>query len=383
MNMNMAAPVIISEEDQQAFDKLAADFSAKVIAESIHEFEYPYALDPAGVAGSVADLGFFSVNLPAEYGGLGLGFYPLAGILEQVSAVDAGLAGTIFANAAALEIVSVASASSGCESVYGTLGQAGALPLAFQAFAAPGESASPAYARKDGAYLLTGRADLVVSGGTAAHAVLPAGRGDGSFSYFLVNLAGPGVKASRPVVTIGMQSCKPVDVELNGAKGVLIGSEGGGRALFEEMCGRMSYPACGIILGIMKGSFRTALEYCEQRYQGGRMIVHWGDVRMKLAGMGSLVDMAGACVAGLKGMFAAGVPDTGACAVSCAVQVGRFSTDATSEGMQLLGGNGYMKDYGQEKRMRDAKQAQCLLGSPLLRKKRFIDAMIEKRAANN
>jgi alkylation response protein AidB-like acyl-CoA dehydrogenase len=51
---------------------------------------------------------------------------------------------------------------------------------------------------------------------------------------------------------------------------------------------------------------------------------------------------------------------------------------ATVDGVQLLGGSGYMKDFGQEKRMRDAKQVQCLLGMAPVRKMDFIDQIIKE-----
>jgi len=41
--------------------------------------------------------------------------------------------------------------------------------------------------------------------------------------------------------------------------------------------------------------------------------------------------------------------------------------------VQILGGYGYMKDYGQEKRMRDAKQIQAVFGSSPTRVQRIID----------
>jgi alkylation response protein AidB-like acyl-CoA dehydrogenase len=377
--MNTPAPVIISEEDQQAFNKLAADFSVNVLADNVHEYEYPYKIDPSSIISSVIDLGFFSINLPSEYGGLGLGFQPLAEILVKISLVDAGLSGTLFANTAALEIVSVASALSSCANIYDILSQANALPLAFQAYSSPDDTTVPVASKRDGNYYLTGRTDLLVSGGTASYAVLPAKSNNGSYSYFLVNLKDKEITKSKPVVTIGMQSCMPVDTELSGARGILVGKEGEGKLLFEEVSRSMSYAVCGILLGIMKGSFNMALEYCSQRYQGGRMIIGWSDMRMKLAGMGTLITLAETCLCGLKSMFASGSVEAGTSALAAAVQIGNISSAVTSEGVQALGGNGYMKDYGQEKRMRDAKQAQSLLGSSLLRKKRVIDDIIREK----
>ena len=65
-------------------------------------------------------------------------------------------------------------------------------------------------------------------------------------------------------------------------------------------------------------------------------------------------------------------------AQAAAIHIGELANRVTADGVQLFGGNGYTKDYPQEKRMRDAKQAQSLLGSPLLRKKSMIDAVIKE-----
>lgn len=376
--MNTAAPVIMSEEDQQAFNDLAVTFAKNQLADFIHDHEYPYTRDPSASVSGISDLGFLSINLPGEYGGLDLTVQPLAAILERISVVDAGLAGTVFANAAALEIISVASSSSDCARIYEMISQANALPLAFPAYSSPAEASGVTSSKKDGAHRLYGTVELLVTGGTASYAVLPAADADCSYSYYLVDLNDREIKKSGTVLTIGLQSCRPVDIEMNGAAGILIGKEGEGKLLFEEVCRRMSYPVCGIFLGIMKGSFTAALDYCGQRYQGGRMIIEWEDVRMKLAGMNSLISMAETCQYGLRSMFSSGCTNAGVSAVSSAVHIGALSIDVTSEGMQLLGGNGYMKDYGQEKRMRDAKQAQCLLGSSPLRKKSLFETMIKE-----
>jgi len=61
-----------------------------------------------------------------------------------------------------------------------------------------------------------------------------------------------------------------------------------------------------------------------------------------------------------------------------AIHIAEMACRATVDGVQLLGGNGYMKDYGQEKRMRDAGQAQCLLGMAPVRKMDLIDLIIRE-----
>jgi len=221
--MNAIAATIITDEEQQSFNDLAGTFAENQLGEFIHDHEYPYHLDPA-------------------YGGLGLTPGTLAEILERISRVDAGLAGTLFANAAALEIISAAAASSDCGGIYESVNCDGALPLAFQAYAAPCETSVPVSQEKNGAFLLSGRADLVVAGAAARHAGIPARNGNGSYSYFLVDISGKEVKKSAPVVTIVMQSSMPVDMEFNGARAILIGEEGDGRRCLMSSAGGCRTP---------------------------------------------------------------------------------------------------------------------------------------------
>ena len=42
--------------------------------------------------------------------------------------------------------------------------------------------------------------------------------------------------------------------------------------------------------------------------------------------------------------------------------VGEMAVESATNGVQILGGSGYMDDFGQAKRMRDAKQAQGIFG---------------------
>jgi alkylation response protein AidB-like acyl-CoA dehydrogenase len=49
----------------------------------------------------------------------------------------------------------------------------------------------------------------------------------------------------------------------------------------------------------------------------------------------------------------------------------------TTDGVQVLGDNGYMKDYGQENRFRDAKHLQAFLGLAPLRKLGLVKSLIK------
>jgi len=54
--------------------------------------------------------------------------------------------------------------------------------------------------------------------------------------------------------------------------------------------------------------------------------------------------------------------------LAAALHVHELACEVVTDGIQVLGGNGYMKDYGQEKRYRDARQVQALLGTAPMKK---------------
>jgi alkylation response protein AidB-like acyl-CoA dehydrogenase len=120
--------------------------------------------------------------------------------------------------------------------------------------------------------------------------------------------------------------------------------------------------------GIMRGSFNEAMAYAKERFQGGCEIINWSEVSMLLAGMAIKVNVAEMCVAQSCQAIDLGGEDWGPSVTAAAIHIHELACEAVTDGIQVLGGNGYMKDYGQEKRYRDARQVQALLGIAPLKK---------------
>ena len=376
--MNQSA-YIQQNEEIRAFNDLACSFARKELLEHVHEHEYPYRRKVTGVMKMAMEAGLFGINLPVDWGGTGLDASALAGIVEEISAIDAGMAAMLFTNAAALEIIAAAETNGeSCLSTYQLIAGQEGIPLAFQSYVSPDEIDFPEVSGKD-KYLLNGNLPLLSLGGMARYAVAAGARQkDKGFSYYLIDLSAPGVTKSDPVLTLGFQACQAVDTNLKDVPGLLIGAEGAGNIYFQKMLSAMSVPAAAISLGIMQGCFKEALDYAGQRWQGGRNIVEWSGVRMKLAEIAIQIDVAKSCLSGIRSAYDAASPDANHPAVAAAIHISELACGATSEGVQLLGGNGYMKDYGQEKRMRDAWQARSLLGMSGLKKMKYIDRIIEE-----
>ncbi len=371
---------ILVNEELRLLERTAQDFAAKeLVDERVERDSYPFAPFFETVLVKAHDLGFLAVTLPEEMGGSGMSVTAMVLLLKDLCQADASLGAVIFTNALAMEIMRNAKAGEQLkQSVAQDAGFREAL-LAFPSFCDPGEIGNLADAKNmDGGFALSGSVDYVVLGNVAGHALLPARiAGSDGYSFFLVDLGGPGVTASAPVLSLGMRACPAVDLSLQGAPAAIVGEPGRGAAYFAEAAALMQLASAGMAAGVLRGSFQEALAYAEQRRQGGREIVNWSEVRMLLASMAIKLKTSDLCLAQACSDFEAENEGWSLAAAAASLYIQEVAVTATTDGIQVLGGNGYMKEYHQEKRFRDAQQIQALLGMAPVRRIKFIGRIID------
>jgi alkylation response protein AidB-like acyl-CoA dehydrogenase len=118
--------------------------------------------------------------------------------------------------------------------------------------------------------------------------------------------------------------------------------------LYGSLLARLSLVSAACAAGLENMAYRKALAYASERYQGGKEIIDHTHLRTVLGAMaanctvGSSVVLGAAADLSLRHALAAKISVTESCVRVC--------TDA----VQILGGYGYMKDYGLEEKMRDA-----------------------------
>jgi alkylation response protein AidB-like acyl-CoA dehydrogenase len=105
-----------------------------------------------------------------------------------------------------------------------------------------------------------------------------------------------------------------------------------------------------------------------QREQGGRKIIDWSELQMLLADMALQIEVADMLINDACRASEAGIKGWQQKALAAAVHIQAAAAKVTTDGVQALGGVGYMKAFGQEKRMRDAKHIQASLGLTPLKK---------------
>ena len=206
--------------------------------------------------------------------------------------------------------------------------------------------------------VLEGEIDYVVLAPVAPLYLLPA-KMDGEDALFLVK-NGEGVVVGESLLTLGLRACPAADIVIKAAEGTLVASGDSARSVYLETVEDLRAAVAAIHAGIMAGCLEEATAYARERYQGWKQIIDHGVIRAYLGRIAAAAAVAEELfrVAAGNGSARAGEP------LPAAVQltVGEMAVESTTNGVQVLGGNGYMNDYGQAKRMRDAKQARGIFG---------------------
>ena len=130
--------------------------------------------------------------------------------------------------------------------------------------------------------------------------------------------------------------------------------EKGGQAAMATF--EASRPAVGAqAVGIARAAYEYALEYAKTREQFGRPIIANQGVAFMLADMKTKVDAARLLVWRAAWMGRNGVPFTAGEGSMSKLFAGEAAVDITEKAIQILGGNGYTREYPVERWHRDAK----------------------------
>ena len=115
-------------------------------------------------------------------------------------------------------------------------------------------------------------------------------------------------------------------------------------------------PAVGAMaLGVARAAYEYALEYAQQREQFGRKIADFQAIAFKLADMKTRIDTSRLLVWRAGWMSRNNKPFINAEGSMAKLVASETAVYVTDEAIQILGGNGYTRDYPVERMHRDAK----------------------------
>lgn len=368
--------------DISAFQDLAERFSKKEIAPlALEKDRYPFADFQEEAVKVAASVGLLGMTLPEKYGGMGQGMRALGAVLEVIARADASMAAVILTQALARAVIIELGPPETAEKWVALEKDGITLLLAFPLYEDPENLPESVSAKRDGnSFKLDGAIGYLACLPVARAVIVPAKIADtGKSGFFLVETTMKGMTVSEPVVSLGLRGCPAADLELKNVSVPSSNQLGGedGAEKFVEAVEHFRGPLAAIALGILHGAYSASLNYTKDRYQAKKQIIEHHMVRRMLSQMVSWIDIASPAVA--HACLTADRDEICSASELLSIQeiVTMAATRATTDAVQTLGGYGYMHEYGQEKRMRDAKQLQAVFGSSRTRIMNVMDRQLQ------
>jgi alkylation response protein AidB-like acyl-CoA dehydrogenase len=314
---------------------------------------------------ALGDLGLFGLIIPEAYGGLELSNAAYARVLAQTSSHDSSVSLTIGAHS-----------SIGMKGIllFGTPEQkarylpklaSGEMIAAFcltEASAGSDAASVRTAARRnaDGSWTLNGEKIWITNGGIA-HLYTVFARTDtpeGKLSAFIVEAAWPGVSHGPHEDKMGIRASSTTTVAFNDvrvpAENVL-GDVGKGFKTAMSILNNGRTGLGGGAVGGMKSLIKLAVRQAQERRQFGKDIAQYGLVREKIAQMTVDCFAAESTVWMVAHYIDEACEDYSVEAAISKVFASEAMQRAAYEGLQIAGGNGFMREFRYEQIVRDAR----------------------------
>jgi acyl-CoA dehydrogenase len=318
------------------------------------------------------ELGYMNLNVPADYGGSGLGVVDQCLIVEELAYACGGMTTSIIANCLALEPILLGGTPEQRERILRPF--CAQYQLASFCLTEPSGGSDAGglrtKARRDGdGYVLDGEKCFITNGPHASlytvFATLDPALRHRGISAFVVPRSTPGVVPGKDEEKMGHRASSTGTIRFESARvpaANRLGGEGDGFALAMRTLDQTRTPIGALATGIAQAALDHAARYALKRETFGKPIAEHQAIQIKLANMAQAVH-----AARLLTWHAAWTIDRGAKGTLESSIAKCFASDAAlhvaDEAIQTFGGYGYMKEYPVEKLLRDAKLTQIYEGA--------------------
>ncbi len=375
-------------EEQAAIAGMARAFGRDRIAPHADAWETAGAI-PRAVLEEAAGLGFAAMYVPEAMGGAGLSRLDAALVFEALAMACPTVAAFISIHNMCAHMI----AAHGSEPVRERY-----LPrvvtmqtIVSYCLSEPGSGSDAAAlrtraARTNDGWTLNGTKAFISGGGFSdLYLVMARTGGDGpkGVSAFLVEDGSPGLSFGARERKMGWKAQPTTQVQFDDCAvptANLLGEEGMGfrYAMKGLDGGRLNIAATA--LGGAQAALDTALAYTGERRAFGQALRDFQSVQFRLADMETELQAARIFLYQAAWKLDTGAPD----ATKYCAMAKRLVTDAAfkaaNDALQLLGGYGYLADYGIEKIVRDLRVHQILEGANEIMRVIIARALIAEAA---
>lgn len=367
----MSTPLTRLSEEEALFQASVRRFAKEQIAPRARDMDHKAAIDPA-LLKQLFELGLTGIEVPEEFGGQGGTFFQSILAVEEIAAVDPGVAvlvdvqNTLVVNAirdyGTLEqqqrfLTRLAADTVGAYALSEANSGSDAFALATRAVA-DGDD-----------FLLTGRklwiSNAAEAGLFLVFATINPEAGHRGITCFLVDRNTPGLSIGRKEDKLGIRCSSTCEVLLDNVRipaANILGQPGKGYKVAIETlnAGRIAIGAQ--LVGLAHGALQHAIGYARQRRQFGKPIAEFQGVQFQLAEMAMQVESARLMVYNAARLRDAKLPYVKEAAMA-KLHSSLIAEEVASQAVEIFGGIGFTKECPVEKLYRDAKIGRIYEGT--------------------
>lgn len=326
----------------------------------------------------LGEMGIIGLPYPEEYGGTNGGYLPYVLAVEEISKIHASLGIGYSVNTSLCAGAIYNNASKELKKKYLPdllLGKKiGAFNLTEPEAGSDAGNGSTIAVKEGDHYIINGLKCFSTNAPLAdtyvVFAITDKSKGSRGMSAFIVEKDFPGVSIGKIENKSGINAAQVSEVIYDNCKVPaenLIGEEGKGLGIGLSTLDGGRIGVAAQALGIAEGAFEIARDYMKQRVQFGKPIYKNQYLGFKMAELALEIEQAKYMVYKAALDKDAGRPYS-VSAAKAKLACSDAAMHVTVEAVQMLGGNGYMRDYHVERMMRDAKITQIYEGTNEIQK---------------
>lgn len=381
-------------DERRLIKEAAREFTMKRVLPLANKLDPDKGLIPRELIEEMAELGYFAILIPEQYGGLGLGAYEYCLVAEELArgwmsvasliARGNGLIGALDGLTPEQKAVVLPKMAKG-EFL-------GAFSLSEPNAGSDVANLSCRAVRVGDHWEITGnkywctfadQADFILVFARTAP-MNPKARHRGLTAFLVEKPRGelpPNVQGS-PIPKIGYHGWTTWELAFDGCRvpvSQVVGEEGRGFYLAAAGLETARAHTAARSIGLAQGALEDAIKYAKERHQFGEPIGNFQAIRFKLADMATQIEAARALLYSVCEKIDSGVRcDTEAAMVK--LFASEMSEVVTSEGLQIHGGAGYTTHFAAERYWRDSRLTKIFEGTSEIQKRIISDALLGKIA---
>ena len=366
-----APPLTVLSEDEAILRDSVREFAEAQVRPLVREMD-EHAKIPRELVNQLFELGVMGIEVPETYGGSGGTFFHAVLAVEELSRVDPSIGvlvdvqNTLVINALLrwgsdeIKRRFLPRLASNVVGAY-ALSEAGSGSDAF---------ALTTSARRDGeGFILNGRKLWITNANEAdlfiVFATIDTSAGYRGITAFLVERGFDGFTVGKKEDKLGIRASSTCELILEDCyvhEGNILGEPGKGYKTAIETLNEGRIGIGAQMIGLAKGALQHAIKYTKERKQFGKAIADFQAVQHQLARAAVDVEAATLAVYNAARLREAGRPFLTEAAI-CKILSSEVAERVASLAVNLLGGNGFVKEYPVEKLYRDAKIGQIYEGT--------------------